>query len=538
MLTVMLRRLGAVRSREGREAGVGMILVIGIAIFVAALAATAVAISLNGLAQSRNRVSYEQALAVAETGVNFALGNIQEAYDTSATDYPIPAPTTVESSTICDLPVMADSLTRPASASAEQTWARQQIQDIITQDSGCVQHSPNGDYVIFHPSATMVDGAPKAGRVYVQSWVPSINASNAVTRLIKNEYVFMPYRPTLAVLTGGDLQIDSSTTVTSAYGVDPTTAGIHANGVISVSNGNPVVSGLVSSTGTSSASSNNFSANPGGAVTTSDPQRLPFIDAYALYQQAPAVLAQAQNSATADMNSWNDLCPDGTVRAYNGGTTPRTPCQGQVLNQDSTTGALLLPFRGWNYNSSQHTWIASANVPSGIYYAADANVDVGTGNGTIPNITVIAQAQYSQVLTPTDLQCSTKQYGSINWNHYALGAPAYPNLWFYADTDLNTGSNFTAGSNTSSSSVVSGMFVAGDQINLQTSSTGAVGSVVAADQCTSPPKGSSPVTEPQLPGEGIVSLNEVKNPAIYFDPNANAPFTSIVDTTLWLEYVG
>ncbi len=538
MLTGLMRRLGAVRSGDRREAGMGMILVIGVAILVSALAATAVAIAMTGLAQSRNRVDYEQALAVAETGVNFALGNIQYAYDTMATDYPIPAPTSLEPSTVCNQPVMNDTLTRPASAAVEQAWARQQIQDIISADPGCIQHSPNGDYVIFHPQASLVDGAPKVGRVYVQSWVPSISSSLAVSRLIKNEYVFIPYKPTVAVLTGGDLQIDSSTTVTAAYGVDPTLAGVHANGTITVDNGNPSVSGLVSSTGSSSASSNNFTSNPGGAVTTTDQQRVPFIDAYALYQQAPAVMAQAQNSTTADMSTWNDLCPDGSVRAYNGGVSPKTPCQGTVLNYNSSGTGFVLPFRGWSFDSAQHTWIASSTVASGIYYAADANVDVGTGNGTIPNITVIAQAQYSTTVTPTNLQCSTKQYGSINWNHYALGAPAYPNLWFYADTDVNTGANFTAGSNSSSSAVVSGMFVAGDQINLQTSSQGAVGSVVAADQCTTPPKGSSPVTEPQLPGEGIVSLNEVKNPAIYYDPNANAPFTSIVDTTLWLEYVG
>jgi hypothetical protein len=194
----------------------------------------------------------------------------------------------------------------------------------------------------------------------------------------------------------------------------------------------------------------------------------------------------------------------------------------------------VLPFRGWTLNSAKHTWVASSSVLDGIYFASQANVDVGTGNGTINNLTVIAQAAYST----TPFGCSTKLYGSINWDHYALGAPAYPNLWLYADSDITTGPNFTAGSNSTTSAVVSGMFVTGDQINMQTSSQGAVGSVVASDQCASPPMGSSPVVEPQLPGEGSVTINEVKNPAIYFDPNANAPFTSIVDTTLWLEYPG
>ena len=68
------------------------------------------------------------------------------------------------------------------------------------------------------------------------------------------------------------------------------------------------------------------------------------------------------------------------------------------------------------------------------------------------------------------------------------------------------------------------MFVAGDQISLQTSSSGAYGSVLAGDQC-------------DIAGSPV-DVSEVKNPAVYFDPNSDAPFTSIVNTTLWQEYTG
>jgi hypothetical protein len=528
VLTSIRSRLRSVRSEDNREAGIGLILVIGIAIFVTALTTTAVAIAMSGLSQSRNRVSYEQALAVAETGVDFALGNIQKAFDDYAADFPIPSPVTVaEPSPVCPLAAMADTTARPMTDTQERDWAKQQIQTIITDSNqSCIQHSPNGDYVIFKPLATLANGAPKAGRVYVQSWVPRYGDPHAVSRLIKNEYVFMPYRPQMAVLTGGDLQIDSSTTVTAASGVNPLTAGVHANGEITVASGNPSVSGAVTSTDSSSGSSNNFTSpsNPGGAITHLDKQRLPVIDAISLYKQAPANLP--------NMSTWFDLCPDGSVRSYSPDATP-TPCDGTVLNAASG-GGFVQPFRGWSLNTSTHTWIADTPISDGIYYAYQANVDVGNGNGSVSNLTVIAQAAYSSGV----VSCANKMYGSINWNHYALGAPAYPNLWFYADSDINTGTNFTAGSNSSASAVISGMFVTGDQINMQTSSQGAVGSVVAADQCPSKPMGSTPVVEPQLPGEGSVTTNEIKNPAIYFDPNANAPFTSIVDTTLWLEYVG
>jgi hypothetical protein len=46
--------------------------------------------------------------------------------------------------------------------------------------------------------------------------------------------------------------------------------------------------------------------------------------------------------------------------------------------------------------------------------------------------------------------------------------------------------------------------------------------VIAADEC--PPVGTE--------------KNEIKNPSIYYDPNGEAPFTDVINTTLWLEYTG
>ncbi|MGH8940644.1 MAG: hypothetical protein ACRDV2_15055, partial [Actinomycetes bacterium] len=100
-----------------------------------------------------------------------------------------------------------------------------------------------------------------------------------------------------------------------------------------------------------------------------------------------------------------------------------------------------------------------------------------------------------------------------------------PNLFFLAEQDLLTASNFTAGS-ASGGTVVSGMFIAGDQMQMETSSTGAYGSVITGDNCD-PPDGTS-----------LVDSSQVKNPSIYYDPNAQAPFVDIINTTLWLEYVG
>jgi len=151
-----------------------------------------------------------------------------------------------------------------------------------------------------------------------------------------------------------------------------------------------------------------------------------------------------------------------------------------------------------------------------VYFVHWANVDVGPGNGTFNNFTVIAEAKNPE-------SCTTKQFGNINWDHYGLLAPAMPSLFFLADADLKTSSNFFAGQGTTSAPVISGMFVAGDQIDMSTSSQGAVGAVLAGDQCTN---------------SSLATSNSVKNPEIYFDPNTEAPFTSLINTTLWLEYVG
>jgi hypothetical protein len=33
-----------------------------------------------------------------------------------------------------------------------------------------------------------------------------------------------------------------------------------------------------------------------------------------------------------------------------------------------------------------------------------------------------------------------------------------------------------------------------------------------------------------------VDGNSIKNPSIYYDPNAKAPFTNVINNTAWLEY--
>ena len=501
----MIRRVHRrARARATGDEGVGLILVIGVSILVFALAATAAALAVNGVAQSRQRTGFETSLALSETGVDRVLSEVQGAYTAYNKDYPAPGPVSlVEPTPWCAGTAVSFPATGEgaggafSSKNAERTWARARLNALVAAGT-CIQTDGAGQYVVVKPVSSNVQG----GRVYALSAIPSFAAPGARTRLIKSEYVFMPYRPLYAILTAGPLEISSSTTVSFAAGVFPAAATIHSNATIT-GVGNPTVTGLVSSTSPSTFSSNNFASNVGGTVALKAAERMPLVSANAFYFKAGA--------DTAAMIDWYDLCKDGAVRAY----ASTGPCTSSTVLRAATS---TVQFRGWDFSTSTRTWIASKFTLPGTYYAYQSNIDVGPGNGTFPRMTLVAEAENAT-------NCATKRYGNITWDHYTLSTPAYNNTWMFADSDIVTNSNFSAGS--FGPPVISGMFVAGDQISMQTSSAGAVGSVVSANNCATP-SGSG----------GLITTSEVKNPAIYFDPNSDAPFTSIITTSLWLDFSG
>lgn len=486
-----------IRKRLRDEDGVGMVTVIAMSAIILALMFTGAAMASNSLSMSSKRTDFENALSTAEAGVDQALGLLQRAYDQYSTDYPIPM---AASATFPDPFCAAAAVTQPtsfATAQAERDWALNAINTMVAAHPECVQTTATGQYAVLKPSTPLVNGRyPAFGRVYAMGWSPSRSAQSASTRMVKAEYVFLPYAPQQAILTSGDLMLDSSTLVSAATGYDPSTAGVHSNGVVTTI-GNPAVYGRVTSTGTSTAQSNRFYANSGGSVVKAPTTYVPRVSARSFYFHAP------NSDAVAVQSRWYDLCPDGTVKAW----SADGPCTGTV---NATTTSI-----GWSHNSSTRLWTAGRNSVSGVFYIHEGNVDVGTGNAAIANITVIASAANTE-------DCASKQYGNISWNHYEMLAPAFRNLFLYADSDIITFSNFTAGNRGADGTAVrSGMFVAGDQISMQTSSQGAVGSVIAADRCDNSP---------------LVADNEVKNPSVYFDPDGDSPFTDIINTTLWLEY--
>ena len=292
--------------RTRSEAGIGMILVIGIVVFAAGITATAGVIAMNGLAQSRHRISYEQSLAAAESGIDFALGQLQYAFDTAFADYPIPAaglaPTTGCAAATVQLPTAAND---PATWD-ERSWSSGRLDALeagptVGGRPGCLMNTPTGDVLILKPTNAVGGPGLKYGRVYARGWSPRWGDPNAVERTVKVEYVFMPFQPKHAVLTGSNLELQGSYLVDEASGVQANTAGVHTNGNLSVVGSGGDVSGPVTYNG--SGPTMTFSGGEVKQVPT--PVRIPTVSARQLY-------AQASSRGVVTQGRWRDLCIDGT----------------------------------------------------------------------------------------------------------------------------------------------------------------------------------------------------------------------------------
>lgn len=486
-----------------------MILVIGIIVFITALVVTATAYAVAGLKQSTKRTTFEQSLAVAESGIDQAMSAIQKQYSNSFTDYPVPSTTSGLGCTMSDVSTyqfpafvgataVSDGNGQFVAAGGrtaeqnERTWARTKLDAL--RAAGCTKTGPDGQYVILKPKSPAASSG-KYGKIYALGAVPNFAAGNARIRLIKSEYIFMPYRPQNAILTEGDLSFQGNFLVGQAAGTTGNIASVHSNGSIDITGGSGTVLGSVTATGTISGST----SAAGGMTAGTSRQTVPRVSAIGFYNQAATAGASV-------LASWHDLCSDGTVRPY----STSGPCSSSTVTASNT-------FANWTWQSASRTWQGGTNITPGTYFVNQANVTNGNGNGSESKITVIASSQNPD-------NCSSKRYGNINWDHYDLLTTAYPNMWLYADGDIQVTSNIRIGSATAP--VASGGIIAGDQTYLYTQSNSAVGSVVAADQCKS-----------TQPSDSLVPTNTVHSD-LYYDANADLPLSSIITNTLWLDYSG
>ena len=190
--------LTAIRARLGDDAGIGMILVIGITVFVAGLTVTAATIAQNGLGQSRQRINFERSMASAESGIDYALGHLQYAFDEAGADYPIPSEDVAPSA---DCPAAEIELPDLKNVNEKQ-WAKAQLKLLVEQHPECLIDTPDGQVMVLKPKNRAGGAGIQYGRVYAMGWSPAYGDPRASARTVKAEYVFMPYRPKHAILTG------------------------------------------------------------------------------------------------------------------------------------------------------------------------------------------------------------------------------------------------------------------------------------------------------------------------------------------------
>jgi hypothetical protein len=473
-------------SRAKRDDGFSMILVIGSIAVLMSLLVVVVGLAVQANTSSQQHQTFDQALDASEAGVDQALGRLTVDHSYAAGP-DVPA---------AGFPACPAGM----NGTAEQCWAKQQILALATSTPAMIQTGGTGQYLTIRPSNRQT--------VYSMGWSPSYGNARAKQRLLKTEYLFAPYRPVDAILTSGSMDMSGSVLVDSPNG---TPAAVHSNGDVS-SKSSDQIAGPVTASG--SYDGNAKVTNDPDALTGSNTplESIPLIDPRSVY------IADAGDPAYS--SNWYDMCPDGSVHGPD--TTGFQPCAGPLL---SASG----PYRGWQfYTAGSNTCSAKSDMPNsqavascwimtqnsspymGAYYVYQADAIIGDGgNSHSPwNGTVMAE---SAPTGGTNAACG-KLGGNIDWklndmNNYL------PGVVMLAQADLYDSANNNASD---------GLFAAGDQVHLHTSSATLTGAVLSADQCKGSPADS----------------DQVQGVEIHFDDTGEAPISSIVNTTLWLEYTG
>jgi hypothetical protein len=481
-MKLLSHRLAAVR-RSG-DSGMGLLLVVGTSIAAMMAAMTVAVIGINSLHSSAQHVSFEQALSAAEAGIDDQLSLIQAANDQDPpVDYTTPSPCNSTGSTPSSF----------ASADAERTWAKSVINSL---PASCTMTVSSGQYVAFRPAGLQ--------SVYSMGWSPSRTATHPKVRLLKAEYLFGPYKPADAILTNGDLNFSGS--VITDYVGDATSADVHTNGdLTSNGSGSLNIAGQVSASGSNALGSGTCPGGVTGPCTAGAP----------LERVNVPGPRQIYNAMSRSYSDWYDLCPDGTIRTPNP-TSGAAPCTGTQVG--------TAPYRGWTYTAGSDTaapvWTLvnqSGTTYQGAYYAyhGDAQVGANGNDATTWNISVLAESGTpgtdADVPSSYTNTSSCNAYGgNIDWKLFTI-QQYLPGTVFVADANLTGSATTDAGD---------GMFYAGNKVVLKTSSSTITGAVVAGNKCAA---------------AGASDLQGMK---IHYDQNAQVPVSSLIDTTLWLEYVG
>jgi len=503
---------GAAMLRD--DQGIGLVLVLGITTVVFTLVAAGMLIASTALKESTNRTDFEMALAAAEEGVDIALARQQEAFnggDTAGVPIPSDAPGVAIKQSNCTATEVPESTFDGLTAAEEIETAEGIVDDLAsaTATNGCLQQGESGEFLVIRPS-----GSTNSGTLYAKGWSPAFSAG-ATQRFLKVDYIFVPYNPQHAILTGGDLEIGGSVVVQVVAGADPV-AGIHTNSDLSFTTSSLEVCGQVSATGSVPGTSYDDICTGATLTPTQSPiEDLPEVDAAGFYARANTVPTAAD---AISQNLWFDLCPgvvsgDFEIRSY---SSSGVPCTGSVMgNQDSAINL------GISYTASNSTlgggptFSITNAARNGVFYAHQSNLATQQGGqkpAVPPRRTLIASAASTCDVTT----------GNIRYTHLDMeDGPYIRNLFMMAETDLSVDANVQLGD---PAVPVGGMFIAGDELQLSTSSNEAVGAAVAIDKCE--PSTGEMIEDGESRLQGIT---------FWFDPNAESPFSALINITLWQE---
>jgi hypothetical protein len=453
------------------DRGTSMVLVIGIGAVLSIIAAVMAAQSINNLRQAGNERRYEQALHVADAGIDDSLYRLSQTGGAYFTGEAVPAPF--------------------ASAQAERTWILMQANVAVTANPARLITTTEGQWVTIVDPNEATGG--KTGVIYSVGFVPS-KASATKTRIVRAEYDFAPFVPSSAILSDGNLTISGNPAVTGTSG------NVHANGNLNLS-GDPTTTGSVSASGTCSGCTDSGIGDPANSGGGRPEQKVPDLDPRSAYA-----------------HSEYDLCPDGTVRpgpAYfgAGANTTGIPCGSPTVLASSGS-----EYRNWKMagtDASQGAkWDYSGDTAyDGVYYMYRGSAKISGNPGTEANpwdVTILAEATHAAGPEPNcphtggDIEIS----GNPSIRPHVRATP----LALVAGRDLKVSGN--------PDGVLEGVYAAHEQFDVS-GNPDLKGAVLSTSGCNT---AGSPVPASTISG----------NPTIQFD-ELELPVSDLVRTTLWLE---
>lgn len=329
------------RRHSVDERGIAMVSTVLMSAILFAVAAIVMTRNFSDYNQVRSDRRFEQAIQVADSGVDHAL------FKVGAT----PTFTTGET-----LP--PEFLGPNVDRAAEEAWVLSNVADnpLVT--------TPEGQWAIIRPV--------NADVIYSVGYVPT-RVNPFKLRVIRAAYDYAPFVPSTAILTDGNLQLGGNATVTGAGG------SVHANGNVTVTGGSVTVEGYESAAGACVGC--NAHPDSGGGKP---PREVPLIDSRENY-----VLSEY------------DLCPTGDIRSgpsYSVGDFPPNtsglPCGGTILSN---------VYRGWTYQGTDASkgavWKYNDQTAyNGVYYIYQGSAQITGSPGTpaVPwQVTIFAEGTAS-----------------------------------------------------------------------------------------------------------------------------------------------